>query len=412
MPYITREDGERFVIPSYRDVLTVTQKSQLKKDIYTLSRNYGAYITLQAKGPNQYEVAFSPDPGYLLGESIWHHFNRPLDMIYCEAIPNSSEAILVIVKSGAVYLDGSFPLESIPEELIIFLTQQNNFEIYTYGDVPISQSPEPQKFSFESSSVKSFSILDKPVFPTLPLLKAYQLQLVEQVLKAHGIGIFPVKSVIYIVALVAIGWLGWSYLKQEKVEAPVVYEAPKPDPYLSFYSRLTSPAPDEEIKQVASKLSLLNTMAGWNPVSGSYTPGSFIVLVVPGSNIELLKNWAYANGASVSIGTSGVFVALPMSIQNRLKPKVIYSLNNTIATLIDRIVLIYPGNHIQLGELKSEVVYSSIKINIMLESVTPIILALIGEQLKDLPLILTEIRLGTISNGQLTGTITLEGLGN
>ena len=146
MPYITREDGEHFVIPSYRDVLTAKNKSALKRDILALSQNYGEYITLQRKSPLQYEIAFSPDTGYLLGESIWHHFKRPQEMIYCEAIPNTTEAILVIVKLGSVYLDGKIPIDSISEELIIFLTQQNQFNIYIYGSVPISQTPEEGKF--------------------------------------------------------------------------------------------------------------------------------------------------------------------------------------------------------------------------------------------------------------------------
>src|SRR5581483_6511953 len=105
-----------------------------------------------------------------------------------EAIPNTSEAILVIVKSGSVYLDGSFSIESIAEELVVFRTQQNNFEIYTYGDVPISQSSEEGKFTLDPSSVHSFQVLDKPVFPTLPLLKSCQLQLVNVALKNQGIG--------------------------------------------------------------------------------------------------------------------------------------------------------------------------------------------------------------------------------
>src|SRR5262245_20600863 len=107
MPYIAREDGERFVLPFYRNFLIFNQKSQLKKEILLLSQSYGEYITLQKKNATQYEVAFSPDTGYLLGESIWHNFKKPLDLIYCEAIPNTTEAILVIVKSGSVYLDGS-----------------------------------------------------------------------------------------------------------------------------------------------------------------------------------------------------------------------------------------------------------------------------------------------------------------
>src|SRR6185436_11059386 len=118
----------------------------------------------------------SQESGYLLGESIWHYFKRPFDLIYCEAIPGTTEAILVIVKAGSVYLDGSFPVDSIPEELLVFRTQQNNFYIYIQGNVPISERPSPEKFSLDPSSVRSFKVLDTPVFPTLPLVKTFQLQ--------------------------------------------------------------------------------------------------------------------------------------------------------------------------------------------------------------------------------------------
>src|SRR5690348_12369046 len=101
MPYITREDGERFIIPSYRDVLSAQKPGLLKKEILLLSETYGQYITLQKKSSTQYEVTFSHEPGVLLGETIWHYFKRPSDLIYCEAIPNTAEAILVIVKSGS-----------------------------------------------------------------------------------------------------------------------------------------------------------------------------------------------------------------------------------------------------------------------------------------------------------------------
>src|SRR5579862_3627590 len=158
MPYITREDGERFIIPTYRDVLSAKKPSLLKKEILLLAANYGEYITLQKKGNFQYEVAFSPEAGNLLGETVWHFFKRPRDLIYCEEIPNTTDVILVIVKSGSVYLDGSFPADSVPEELIVFQTQQNNFEIYTYGDVPISETAEPGKFAFDTTSVKSFKV--------------------------------------------------------------------------------------------------------------------------------------------------------------------------------------------------------------------------------------------------------------
>jgi len=66
MPYIAREDGERFVIPSYRDVLSAKRANLLKKEILLLSENYGSFIALQRKNTQQYEVAFSPDTGLFL----------------------------------------------------------------------------------------------------------------------------------------------------------------------------------------------------------------------------------------------------------------------------------------------------------------------------------------------------------
>ena len=125
MPYIAREDGEHFVVPSYREAVVAKGASAVKRDIVSLSNNYGQYIAIQSKGPLRYEVAYSPDTGYLLGESIWYFLNRPFEMIYCEAIPDTTEVILVIVKEGSVYLDGRFPADGVQEELVSFLTQEN-----------------------------------------------------------------------------------------------------------------------------------------------------------------------------------------------------------------------------------------------------------------------------------------------
>ncbi len=412
MPYITREDGERFVIPSYRDVLTATHKGQLKRDILSLSHSYGAYVAMQAKSATQYEVAFSPDPGYLLGESIWHHFNRPPDLIYCEILPNKTEAILVIVKSGGVYLDGSFPLESIPEELIIFLTQQNNFEIYVYGDVPISETPEANKFSFEATSVKTFTRLEQPVFPTLPLFKAYQLQLVEPVLKAYGIGVFPLRPVLMLVAAVIAVYLIWSYLSSRKAAEPVQAPTQVVDVYQGYYASLMSPSPNIQILQLLDKLQLLSTMPGWSLANVSYTTGNIRGLVVPGDTIASLSEWAKQNDVKVSVDIDGVHINMTEPLQDRRKPGKIYPISQLVAALIDSVVVVYPGNHVLLSDLTQKGVYSTIKITITLEAVTPLVLSLIAEQIKHLPLVLNNITITSVSNGQLSGTIILEGLGS
>lgn len=410
MSYITREDGEHFVIPSYRDVLSAKQKTQLKKDILLLSQSYGDYITLQKKNATQYEVAFSPDTGYLLGESIWHQFKRPADMIYCEVIPNTTEAILVIVKSGSVYLDGRFPIESIPEELIIFLTQQNSFEIYIYGDVPISEHPEEGKFSFEPSSVQSFNILPEPVFPTLPLLKMYQLQLVDQVLKAQGIGVLPITQIATVIGVLGLAWLGWWYFTKPSEEVKVS-TAPQVNPYQRYLDQLTSPAPDAEMSVVLDSFQKFSTMPGWNATTIDYLHGNLQVKVQSaGGTVEALNSWCILNNMSLSIKQDGMYVVASLFTPKRRPPTVIYPLKEVIGTLVDRLSKVYPGNQMRLGEINSRNNYSDTIITLTLSSVTPDVIGLISKQFADLPLILQGFTLNA-QNGILNGTITIQALG-
>lgn len=411
MPYITREDGEHFVIPSYRDVLTVKQKSQLKKEILLLSQSYGEYITLQKKNATQYEVAFSPDTGYLLGESIWHNFKKPLDLIYCEAIPNTTEAILVIVKSGSVYLDGSFPLDSIPEELIIFLTQQNNFEIYTYGDVPISQEPEAGKFSFEASSVKSFTVLDKPVFPTLPLLKIYQLQLVDPVLKSQGIGIFPTKQIVMLILFAGLAWGAYTIITSKKaaVRAPVQ----QINPYQGYLDALRSANPDQEISLLVNRIDLLLQIPGWTVREIKYLRNNITAGVLSnGGSVAELYAWASANKASVVIKKTGISLTMFVDTTSRPQPTTIYSVPKVVAALVDRLAKVVPGNHLELGDFIKKGVYTTVQVKVSLDSISPVILDLIGKQFNGLPLVLHDVTLSQDEKGSMKGSITIDALGS
>jgi hypothetical protein len=412
MAFITREDGEHFVIPSYRDVLTAKQKSQLRKDILLLSRSYGEYITLQKQNASQYEVAFSSDVGYLLGESVWHHFNKPQDMIYCEAIPNTADALLVIVKSGSVYLDGSFSLDSIPEELIIFLTQQNNFEIYIYGDVPINEQPEAGKFSFEASSVKSFTVLDKPVFPTLPLLKIYQLQLVDTVLKAQGIGVFPVKPILSLLVLAALAWAVYSYFLA-KPAVVVQEEVPVVNPYQAYLDALKSPAPDEEIANLIQKLKIFIQLPGWNVKSVKYIHNNLNVTVMSqGGKVEDLFAWAKNNKVNMFIRKSGIFLSTYVAATKRPIPTTIYSTPKVIARLVDKLAEVYPGNRLELGEFINKGVFTQVLVTIRLQDISFVVLNLIGQQLKDLPIALHDVSFTLDESSEVTGSITMDVLGN
>jgi hypothetical protein len=414
MPYITREDGERFIIPSYRDTINAKKTSLLKKEVMLLSTNYGEYIALQKKSATQYEVAFSPDSGYLLGECIWNNFKRPFDMVYCEEIPNTTEAILVIVKSGSVYLDGSFQVDSIPEELVIFKTQQNNFSIYVHGNVPISEHPEDGKFSFEFSSVKSFEILKAPAFPTLPTVKAFQLQLMDAVLKAYGIGVLPIKQVFVGVLAAGLGYMTYDYISTHHTEIQTPFVAPV-DPYQAYKDQLTSPAPSKQLHAVVDAIDLLYTIPGWQLGILDYTPGTpgklrVSVESIGGTTAELLK-WGARHRVIVDILPTGEFLDMSIGTSKRDVPTTINPMQDILSTMIDRMKLILPDLPLQITPVADKKDFVEASMTISLNGVAPLTVEVIARYIDGLPLVLTKFNIH-LQDGSITGLITLKALGN
>lgn len=413
MAYIQQEGGERFVIPSYRDVIA-KRKSQLKTDILQLSSKYGEFLSFQRRGLAQFEVAFSNDAGYLFGECVWSYFKNPKDLIYCEAIPDTTEAYLVIVKNGSVYLDGIFPFENIAEELLVFTTQKNDFEIYLYGDVPISLEPTEGKFSFEASLVKAFTFLDAPLFYRLPVVQAYQLQLVDVVLRQQGIGIFPVKYVILLTVILGLLWMGYSYLTLHKKKIPIVTRAPVfENPYIDFNKALTTPAPDQEITQVIQEVNGLLTLPGWTLTEMNYSEGKINFNVQSlGASTYALFQWAAHKAVQVEITPQGfsLLKVLDPPLKGRELPTKIYPLDLVMSSLIDRLALVVPGNILQVEAYKSVKAFKQTRITIKLNDVSPETVIILASQLKEMPLVLTSMAF-KINHG-LTGTIILQALGS
>ncbi len=411
MPQIIREDGERFIIPSYRDILSAKKPSLLKKEILLLSGNYGDYITLRRKNADQYEAAFSNEPGNLLGETIWSYFKNPLDMIYCEAIPNSSEAILVIVKSGSVWLDGSFPIDSIADELVIFRPQTNNFEIYIYGDVPLSEKPEEDKFSFDAKSIKSFTVLPEPVFPTLPIVKAYQLNPAEAVLRGQGIGVFPIKKIAVGTGVILVVGLIFQYFLTHQEKAPDIF-VQTINPWQAYLSELTTPNPTNEISAIIKKIMELYTVPGWMPEKVVYQQGNFAAkMKSAGMKTAILFQWASSHNTTVEIMPDGVHVNTRIKTPVRQPTLNVMPLQRVIGQVIDRISTVMPGNMITLTPSEKNGPYNQSKIIINFTSISPATLEIIARQLQNLPLNLLKTEI-TIQNGMLSGSITLQALGS
>lgn len=409
MPYITREDGEHFVIPTYRDTLRIKNKSELKKEIQQLSDRYGAFITLQKKGlANQYEIAVSPDTGYLLGESIWNYFKKPVDLIYCEALPNTKEALLVIVSGGSVYLDGSFPLENIQEELIALINQKNQFEIYIYGDVPLASDAEIGKFNFPSQSIKSFQILTTPIFPILPRYRIFQFQLVNSVLKNYGIGVLPYKSILAVLTILSLIAFYWEDLNIKRTQTLSEVHHP-----LEAYSaQLSSPSAFSEMQSLINDIQLLYALPGWTPLKFSKINGSCSAQVKSsGGSMQNLLLFARKNNLSIGLQKDGVNITwFNAPNMRREAPTVIYPIEQVIAIFVDRIHEIYSGHHIAINTITPKDHFKDCELQIKLDAFSPMLLSAMGRQLDNLPLVFKQAQF-EMNDGSFSGTLSWQALG-
>lgn len=401
MPILLREDGAQFVIPSYRDILSTKQRSQLKRNILSLSENYGAYICLLRKG-EVYELAFANEPGYLLGESIWHQLNRPLDMIYCEAIGND-EAIFVIVKAGSVYLDGKFNLDNITEELIILQTQPNTYDVFCFGDVPITKSNH-------ANIIKSYNELNEPIFPQLILVNAFQLLPVAIALKQAQIGTISTQKILMITTIIIIAF--GIYLTT-RTSAPPVTQSSTIDIYANYYATLATPSVEDQLQECADVLTSMSHLPGWQMNQLHYRDRLISVDVSSlGDKVSGLNHWAQANQYQLTLARNGFSLVRQLNLTSRPALKKIYYINDVVGTLIDRLQTVYPGNNYNLAEINHKIGYSSVDMSIHVEKINSLVLALIAKQFKGLPVILNAAEF-TINNDQsYSGNLNIQTLGD
>ncbi len=411
MSYITRADGKRFVIPSYRDTLTATKGNLIKREVQLLSKNYGEYVALQRKGLDRLEVAFSSEPGILLGETVWEYFKRPSDLIYCELTSDPLKAILVIVKSGSVYLEGSFPTDSIAEELLVLKTLNNKFNVYVQGNVPIAETRADGKFSLDASSVRAFTVLDKPVFPVLPIVGSLQLQPVDVALRKQGIGTLPIKKIAVVILIVCGLWMIWPFLVEHKSELPQTIIGVV-NPYQLYIDELTSPSPSDQVRAVANTVSLLLTVPGWYPDSVTYDVVGQLNASMKslGAKTKVLFDWGLKNNFNPTIGTEGFHLTIALQLPIRAPSDVVMPINMTVGELSDRLRAVLPGNVIDVSVALDKGKFSELGLAISFQKVSPTVLCLIGDQFKNLPLVLSKMSVN-VENGSLTGSITLTALG-
>lgn len=423
MPLITRDDGISFAVYTYRETLSSKNLSMLRREAMIISRENGQFARFFSLSGNEVEAVFSRDQGYLLGELIWQHFGNPVDLIYCEALPDGDNALLVVVRGGSVYLDAELPIMNLADEFISLISGENNYQIYIYGDVPLAESATDEKFAFDEMLVESFMELDTPVFPTLQVDEAFKLLPIDEALAEFKTpSVVPIKAIIGIIVLAAVGYFGWKMLgpKPQQVvsvttNGPSVVQQPVQtganNPYAAYQNQLMTPSPGDIIMTAVQDVQLLLTIPGWTPSDMSYKNDSLSFdLKMAGGDLGLLLSWVRNNQVDLEAATGKAVIVFPLSLQNRPAPTVMYNLRDTVASLYDILRRVIPDTAPTLGATVSNGNFRQTSLTISFSGIAPATLVLLAKELQTYPVVMQTFTL-TIDEGVLSGSMQLQILG-
>lgn len=201
MTQIIRYDDVEFVVLTYRELLTAATPSMMKREIQLLATENGQYVKCFQREQGV-ETVFSKDKGYLLAESVWDFFGKPDNLIYCEELPNGTQAALVVIRGGTVFLDTEVNLRNIMDELMALTLGSTAYKIKLFGDLPIGE--DSSQFQFPSQNVSTLEYLDSSVFLALTPKAEYALGTVKQAFASLGYTGIALKKLTIIVAVLAI----------------------------------------------------------------------------------------------------------------------------------------------------------------------------------------------------------------
>lgn len=216
MTILRRMDGVQFALQPYRTTLNTHHVTPLKTEIAQLAQAHGGFVRLFNKYNDQLVGVFSADPGFLLGENVWHHFECPEYLVYCEELVGKNQALLVVVNSGIVILDSVFELVDITDVLTPLVSEGAKYTVYTYGNVPITSDNSTNAFRFTEKNLALFNHLTEPLFTSLHVSDQFQLLPLSLALDEHRLNKSYTLEIIIIVLLIIVAFSSWllmSYLQ-------------------------------------------------------------------------------------------------------------------------------------------------------------------------------------------------------
>lgn len=414
MPVLKRGDGIDFTVQNVREILVTKKASLLKREVRFLAKNNGEYVHLQRPDLERIEATFSTDAGYPLGEVAWRYFNNAANMIYCEALPEGDQAVLVVVRESIIYLDAILPISTLVDEFSGLLAEPAEYDIFVYGDVPLTAETTEESFSFDPSFVHSFTTLDSSAFDAFPAYSDLRLTSADRAIQGLGLSKVPMLIGATLAVLVVFGLISLIFMRAEKpTQQKIISRIVKVDPYIDYEQALTTPSPQAQIDTfIKNVLELSMSVPGWRVSDIVLNSGfSAIVLEPEGGSVSQLSLWAQKNNMEFKFDQDKPLLKMQMNLPNRAMPHVIQRINDIIATVIDRMMQLAPDNQIKISPTLNKGIYKQATLDITFAKITPALLHLYGRQLHGLAVNLEILKL-TNDQGILDGTLTLTVYGN
>ncbi|HLD16812.1 MAG TPA: hypothetical protein VJB02_03755 [Coxiellaceae bacterium] len=425
MTRIAREDGIQFILQPYRETITAAKKQLILQKLQLLSNQHGPFVRLFKRTVNTIEAVFALEPGYLAGETIYRALRKQFEptlgslenIIYCEMLPASHEVLVVVVQNGSVYLDANIPADvfQLQEELTAFLVTGQAYHVFVVGgDIPLTDKAVDGKMCLPAQTVASFNRVVESILTGLSKETGCEVMPMGAALKAAHLDqnhTFVYGAVFFLVLLIFMGW--WLWERSDSAASAVATQTTTVEsPYLAYNRAMMTPAPYQQLSELAEKLETLYFAPGWE-VNKLWFDGSNYKVVLQQKNgtVQALRTWAEQNGVRFELQNQTAEVSLPSYLLARKKPQDVYSLQQVETLLIDQLETLTPSKDVFVGKRVMHGPVQAVELSIHLQKASTQALKIIAKELKDLPVSLTMVSL-KMENGLLSGEIKLSVWGN
>jgi len=410
MATIKRPDDNQFVIQTYRELLHSNKRSFLVQELRLLSEQHGAFVHIEKLPDATVEAVFTNESGYLLAESIWDYLNKPENLIFCEAIEDSQQIVLIVVRSGSILIDTRIAAADLGTELLSILADKQAYQVIVSNNAPLSDVPAEDHVVLPMEAIDSFERLEGPILPLIPLQAQYCVQPLKLALRSARLTVNPVVAVsmatgLFIAIIVGAWWL----LPTTRPENPVRLVAVRvaPNPYAAYNKALLSASPQALLSELAKNVSHMTLIPGWAVANITFNNNIYLVRVKPdGGNLQMLAKWAKQNHYEYRITSNGPELLAKSQLISRHDPAKIYPSQQVLTLLIDRLDQLLNQQAVAIGAQQQQGKAIMTPITVNLHSVSPKFLEMIALELGGLPITLNSLNVN-VGAGMIAGTIQL-----